>query len=61
MQTGGSSYENPFGADDTETMLDAFGELSAAQRRRLLAIAQQCVTKGTAIGGDEVVEVLGAK
>ena len=61
VQTGGSSYENPFGADDTEALLEAFAELSVDQQRRLHAIAKRCVKAGTTITDDDVVEVLDAK
>jgi len=35
VQKGTSSYENPFGADDTEALLEAFGGLATGQKRLL--------------------------
>ena len=58
---GHSSYENPFGADDTETLLDAFAELSASQKRRLVQLCLQCVKKRVTLGDDDLVDVLSAK
>ena len=61
IQKGQSSYENPFGADDTETLLDAFAELSASQKRRLSMLCLRCVKKRVSLGKDDLVDVLSAK
>ena len=61
IKKGQSSYENPFGADDTETLLDAFAELSASQKRCLFKLCQQSVKKSASIGKHDLVTVLSAK
>ena len=50
-----------FGADDTETLLDAFAELSASQKRCLFKLCQQSVKKSAIIGKHDLVTVLSAK
>ena len=61
IQKGESSYGNPFGADDTETLLDAFAELSANQKRCLFKLCQQSVKKRASLGKHDLVAVLSAK
>ena len=58
MRDGSSSYENPFGADDTELLLEAFGELSAGEQRKLHAVATACVKKGTTIDDEALAEIV---
>jgi hypothetical protein len=41
LETGESSYQNPFGEDDTE----AFDELPEKQQRTLLAVAKTCASR----------------
>ncbi len=61
IQKGESSYGNPFGADDTEKLLDAFAELSASQKRCLFKLCQQSVKKRASLGKHDLVAVLSAK
>ena len=61
LETGESSYENPFGEDDTEILLDAFAELNKKQQRAFLAVAKTCIKDGTPLGDEHLTQVLRAK
>lgn len=42
IRTGKSTYQNPFGGDDTEYFLDAFEELPDHERRLFWTVAREC-------------------
>ena len=58
IRGGASSYENPYGADDTEALLEAFAELPAGEQRKLHDVAKMCVKKGTTIDDEALAVVL---
>ena len=60
MQDGFSSYENLFGADNTEVLLESFAQLSAPVQRRCHAIAEACVKNSVPIREDDILDLLGA-
>lgn len=60
IETGDFSYENPYGSDDTEALLEAFQELSTDRQRLLHASAKRCVKKGAALGEVDVRAILEA-
>lgn len=60
MQDGFSSYENPFGADNTEVLLESFAQLSAPVQRRCHTIAEACVKNSVPIREDDILDLLGA-
>tara|TARA_B100000513_G_scaffold19290_1_gene7641 strand:- start:2733 stop:3365 length:633 start_codon:yes stop_codon:yes gene_type:complete len=60
IRVGESSYDNPFGADDTEMFLDEFAELSASRRHCLFTICLQSVKTRASLGNNDLVKVLSA-